>query len=68
MVLIIAWFWSDWQGLIEDITLVVPNYDSIPVVSTLRGTAYCEEHLNSIVMALKGVSGDNVEHAMNHSL
>ncbi|XP_031630413.1 lipoyltransferase 1, mitochondrial [Contarinia nasturtii] len=55
-------------GLIEDITLNVPNYDSIPVVTTLKGTPYSEEHLNNIVMALKGVSSDNVEHAMNHSL
>ncbi|XP_055311796.1 lipoyltransferase 1, mitochondrial-like [Sitodiplosis mosellana] len=54
-------------GLIEGITLIVPNYDAIPVVSTLRGTPYTEEHLNNIIMALKGVSGDNVKHAMNHS-
>lgn len=56
------------QGLIEDVTLIVPNYDSIPVVSTLKGTPYSEENLNTIIMALKGVSSDNVKHAMNHSL
>lgn len=56
------------QGLIEDISLVIPNYEAIPVVSTFKGMPYCEEHLNNIIMALKGVSTDNVEHAMNHSL
>lgn len=56
------------QGLIEDITLLVPSYDSIPVVSALKRKPYTEDNLNSIVMALKGVSSDNVKHAMNHSL
>lgn len=55
-------------GLIEDITLVVPNYDSIPVVSTHKGTPYTEDNLRSIVMALNTVSSDNVKTAMNHSL
>lgn len=61
-------FVSHRQGLIEDIMLLVPSYDSIPVVSTLKGKPYTEDNLNSIVMALKGVSSDNVKHAMNHSL
>lgn len=55
------------EGLIEEISLMIPNYEAIPVVSTLKGLPYSEEHLNNIISALKGVSGDNVEHAMNHS-
>lgn len=61
-------FLFEQQGLIEDITLVVPNYDLIPVVSTHKGKPYTEDNLKSIVMALNTVSSDNVKTAMNHSL
>lgn len=56
------------QGLIDDITLVLPNIESIPVVSTFKGEPYSEDYAEHIIASLKSVSSDNVEHAMNNSL
>lgn len=38
------------------------------MVSSLKGKQYNEDNLHNIVEALKGVSTDNVKHAMNNSL
>lgn len=54
------------QGLIEEITITSPNADAIPVVSTIRGKPYNEDSWNGIVQALKGVSTENVKHAINN--
>lgn len=53
-----------YQGLIDDISLIMPNTDPIPVVSTMKGKPYNEDNFHGIVAALKGVSTANVEHAM----
>lgn len=45
----------------------MPNSESIPVVSSLKGQAYSEDNLNGIVAALKGVSSENVKQAINSS-
>lgn len=56
------------EGLIQDISLSVPNAEPIPIVSTLKGKPYTEDNLNGIVGALKGVSTENVKHAINNHL
>lgn len=56
------------QGIIDDMCLVLPTTEEIQVVSTLKGQQYNEDNLNNVVEALKGVSTDNVKHAMNNSL
>lgn len=52
------------KGHIEDITLVIPNSDPIPVVSTMKGKPYTEDNLHGIIAALKGVTTENVNLAM----
>lgn len=52
------------KGLIEDISLIIPNSEPIPVVSTLKGTPYTEDNLQGIMAALKGVTRENVNYAM----
>lgn len=42
----------------------MPNADPIPVVTTMKGKPYTEDHFHGIVAALKGASTANVEHAM----
>lgn len=56
------------QGIIEDVVLALPNYEPIPVVTSLKGKPYTEDNLGYIITALKGVSTDNVRHVMNNSL
>lgn len=68
---IAMWYFVCWtlkQGLIDDIILVLPNIESIPVVSTFKGEPYSQDYADRIIAALKSVSSDNVEHAMNNSL
>ncbi|XP_063697080.1 lipoyl amidotransferase LIPT1, mitochondrial isoform X2 [Culicoides brevitarsis] len=44
------------KGLIEDISLMIPNSEPIPVVSTLKGKPYTEDNLQGIIAALKDLS------------
>lgn len=53
------------KGLIDDISLIMPNdNEPIPVVTTMKGKPYSEDNLHGIVAALKGASTASVEHAM----
>lgn len=56
------------QGKIDEVFLEVPNAESIPVVTSLKGKPYTEENICTIAAALKGVSTEDVKHAINHSL
>lgn len=51
-------------GVIQDITLMLPNSEPIPVVSNLKETPYNEDSFNGIISAIRGVSTENVKHAM----
>lgn len=59
-----VFFFFTIKGLIDDITLVIPNSEPIPVVSTLKGKPYTEDNLQGILAALKGVTTENVNYAM----
>lgn len=48
----------------EEITLILPNQEPIPVVTSMKGQPYTEDNFHGIVTALKGASTQNVEHAM----
>lgn len=52
------------MGLIDEINLLMPNTEPIPVVSTMKGRPYSEDVFHGIVTALKGASTASVEHAM----
>ena len=52
------------KGIIEDINLMLPNDEAIPVVSSLRGTPYMEDKLQGVTDALKGAKTDNMKLAM----
>lgn len=48
--------------------MALPNAETIPVVTSLKGQPYTEENFCTIASALKGVSTEDVKHAINHSL
>lgn len=52
------------KGLIQEISLLVPGQDPIPVVSSLVGKPYLEDCFNGILDAMKGASTENMKHAM----
>lgn len=52
------------KGLIQEISLLVPGQDAIPVVSNMVGKPYMEDCFNGILEAMKGASTENVKHAM----
>lgn len=52
------------KGLIQDISLLVPGQEPIPVVSSLVGQPYMEDCFNGILDAMKGASTENMKHAM----
>lgn len=52
------------KGLIQEICLLVPGQDAIPVVSNMVGKPYMEDCFNGILEAMKGASTENVKHAM----
>lgn len=52
------------KGLIQEISLLVPSQDAIPVVSNMVGKPYMEDCFNGILEAMKGASTENVKHAM----
>lgn len=52
------------KGLIQDISLLVPGQEPIPVVSNLVGQPYMEDSFNGILDAMKGANTDNLKHAM----
>jgi lipoyltransferase 1 len=56
------------KGLIADISLLVPNGDPIPIVSSLRGQAYMEDAFSGIVDALKQASSENIKQAIGSGL
>lgn len=58
----------EFQGKIEEVVLMLPNGETIPVVSSLTSKSYSDEHIDDIVAALKSVSSDNVELAINDRL
>lgn len=52
------------KGLIQDISLLVPGQEPIPVVSNLVGQPYMEDSFNGILDAMKGANTENLKHAM----
>lgn len=52
------------QGLIQEISLLVPGQEPIPVVSNLVGKPYMEDCFHGILDAMKGASTENMKHAM----
>lgn len=52
------------KGLIQEINLLVPGQEPIPVVSNLVGKPYMEDCFNGILDAMKGASTENMKHAM----
>lgn len=52
------------KGLIQEISLLVPGQEPIPVVSNLVGKPYMEDCFNGILDAMKGASTENMKHAM----
>lgn len=52
------------KGLIQEISLLVPGQEPIPVVSNLVGQPYMEDCFNGILDAMKGASTENMKHAM----
>ncbi|XP_055619570.1 lipoyltransferase 1, mitochondrial [Toxorhynchites rutilus septentrionalis] len=52
------------KGLIQQISLLIPEQEPIPVVSSLIGTPYMEDCFHGILEAMKGASTENVKHAM----
>lgn len=52
------------KGLIQEISLLVPGQDPIPVVSNLVGKPYMEDCFHGILDAMKGASTENMKHAM----
>uniref|UniRef100_U5ERZ9 Putative lipoate-protein ligase a n=1 Tax=Corethrella appendiculata TaxID=1370023 RepID=U5ERZ9_9DIPT len=52
------------KGLISEISLILPNSEPIPVVSSVKCQPYNEDNLSGIVEALKGASTANVKYAM----
>lgn len=55
-------------GLIKNISLVMDNSETIPVVSSYTGQAYDEDTLHAICESLKGISAEMASKAMNGSL
>lgn len=53
------------QGLMTDIGIVMPSGERVPVVSQLHNKPYNEKNLNGILSALKLVSTNNVQQAIN---
>uniref|UniRef100_A0A1B0GKE1 BPL/LPL catalytic domain-containing protein n=1 Tax=Lutzomyia longipalpis TaxID=7200 RepID=A0A1B0GKE1_LUTLO len=55
-------------GIMTDIKLILGHGggEGIPVVSSLKGREYSDDNLNGIIVALKGVSAENVKLAMNN--
>uniref|UniRef100_W8CD76 Lipoyltransferase 1, mitochondrial n=1 Tax=Ceratitis capitata TaxID=7213 RepID=W8CD76_CERCA len=53
------------KGLINDVSITMPNGERLPVVSTLQNQFYNEENLNKIINALKLASTDNIMQAIN---
>lgn len=52
------------KGLIQEISLLVPGQEPIPVVSNLVGKPYMEDCFHGILDAMKGASTENMKHAM----
>lgn len=52
------------KGLIQEISLIVPGQEPIPVVSNMLGQPYLEDSFNGIVDAMKGASTDSMKAAM----
>lgn len=52
------------KGLIQEISLLVPGQEPIPVVSSLVGKPYLEDCFHGILDAMKGASTENMKHAM----
>lgn len=52
------------RGLIQEISLLVPGQEPIPVVSSLVGKPYMEDCFHGILDAMKGASTENMKHAM----
>ncbi|XP_055591605.1 lipoyltransferase 1, mitochondrial [Uranotaenia lowii] len=52
------------KGCIQEISILIPGQDPIPVVSSMVGKPYQEDCFNGILEALKGASAENVKHAM----
>lgn len=52
------------KGVIQEINLLVPGQEPIPVVSNLVGKPYMEDCFNGILDAMKGASTENMKHAM----
>lgn len=52
------------QGLIQEISLLIPGQEPIPVVSNLVGKPYLEDCFHGILDAMKGASTENLKHAM----
>lgn len=52
------------KGLMQEISLIVPGQEPIPVVSNMVGQPYLEDCFNGIIEAMKGASTENMKHAM----
>ncbi|XP_065083609.1 lipoyl amidotransferase LIPT1, mitochondrial [Ochlerotatus camptorhynchus] len=52
------------KGIIQEISLLVPGQEPIPVVSNLVGKPYMEDCFHGILDAMKGASTENLKHAM----
>lgn len=52
------------KGLIQEISLLVPGQEPIPVVSNLVGKPYMEDCFHGILDAMKGASTENMKRAM----
>lgn len=52
------------KGIIQEISLLVPGQEPIPVVSSLVGKPYMEDCFHGILDAMKGASTENMKHAM----
>lgn len=48
----------------QEISLIVPGQEPIPVVSNMVGQPYLEDCFNGILEAMKGASTENMKHAM----
>ncbi|XP_054739653.1 lipoyltransferase 1, mitochondrial [Anastrepha obliqua] len=53
------------KGIINDVTITMPNKERLPVVSSLHHKCYSESNLNKILNALKLASTDNIMQAIN---
>ncbi|XP_037945753.1 lipoyltransferase 1, mitochondrial [Teleopsis dalmanni] len=53
------------KGIINNINIIMPNNEEVPVVSGLQNKPFNEKNLNGIITALKLVSTDNVKQAIN---